>query len=355
MNDLPLSLKISRLAKRLQKLWIEWRGTSGQIYFQHRIAEYESMWKAVAHALGAEFCVLSKDIWEIRLDNSATRICNYQLEFDNPVVLRIAGNKPLVHQLLRQHGLPVPDHEVFRLSDIESIHEFAKGHPEGCVIKPANGYGGQGVTTHVRTERERRRAAVLASLYSSELLIEPQIAGESYRLLILNGQMVDAVCRQGLRLEGDGVLNIGKLIGRENMMREKQGLAPVDIDRDCEFTLAYQNLSLSSVPARNSQVLIKCVNDPFRKQVEVRTVYNKNVTMEICPAIVRQAESAAMVVGSRLLGVDIIARSINVPLEESGGIINEVNTTPALHHHYDVNSESYPRVSLMAVQSLLQQ
>lgn len=355
MNDLSLSLKLFRLVRRMQKLWIDWRGASGQIYFHHRVAEYEGMWKAVAATLGAEFRALSKDIWEIRLGGNATRVCNYQLEFDNPVVLRIAGNKPLVHKLLGQQGLPVPEYRVFRLSEVADVYEFSKRHPEGCVVKPANGYGGQGVTIHVRTRRELRRAAVLASLYSSDLLIEPQIPGESYRLLILNGRMVDAVCRRGLRLKGDGVSSIHELINRENTMRAIHSLMPVDIDRDCEFTLMYQNFSLSSVPANNSQVLIKSVNEPLRKQAEVRTVYNTNVTTEICPAIVRQAENAARIIGSRLLGVDILARRTDIPLEESGGAFNEVNTTPALHHHYDASRDSYPRVALMAIQSLLQQ
>lgn len=355
MNDLSLSLKLSRLLRRLQKLWIDWRGTSGQIYFQHRVAEYEKIWKAVAATLGAEFRALSKNIWEIRLDRNATRVCNYQLEFDNPVVLRIAGDKPLVHKLLGEQGLPVPEYRVFRLGEIADVYEFSERHPEGCVVKPASGYGGQGVTTHVRTRRELRRAAILASLYSSELLIEPQIPGESYRLLILDGRMVDAVCRRGLRLKGDGVSSIHDLINRENATRTLQGSTPIDIDRDCEFTLKYQNFSLSSVPANNSHVLIKSVNEPLRKQVEVRTVYNTNVTTEICPALVSQAENAARIIGSRLLGVDVLARRTDVPLEESGGAFNEVNTTPALHHHYDSSRESYPRAALMAIRSLLQQ
>ena len=34
-----------------------------------------------------------------------------------------------------------------------------------------------------------------------------------------------------------------------------------------------------------------------------------------------------------LAGVDLIAPDVALPLEESGGMVNEINTTPGLHHH----------------------
>ena len=42
-----------------------------------------------------------------------------------------------------------------------------------------------------------------------------------------------------------------------------------------------------------------------------------------------------------------------VPLHRCGGVINEVNTTPALHHHYDSPGARYPRVALDVVQAVL--
>jgi cyanophycin synthetase len=346
-------LVLARFGKRLKKLWVDWRGTSGQVYFEHRVAEYERMWRHVAQTLNAEFVRLADDVWELRRGERRTRICNFQLEYDNPVVLRIAGNKPLIHRLLASHGLPVPDHAVFRLRDLKTAYEFLAQHPAGCVIKPADGFGGKGVTTHILTRRELRNAALLASLYSPQLLVEPQIPGECFRLLVLNGRVVDAVCRRGLRLTGDGVASIAGLIERHNAERRREGAPAIDHDRDLEFTLRDQGLTLGSVPANDATVLLKSVNDPTRKQVEVRTVYSENVLSQVSPHIIEQAEAAARIVGSNLLGVDIIARRIDLPLKQTGGVINEVNTTPALHHHYDARREAYPPVALLAVSELL--
>jgi cyanophycin synthetase len=44
---------------------------------------------------------------------------------------------------------------------------------------------------------------------------------------------------------------------------------------------------------------------------------------------------------SGFAGIDIITLDPSVPLSESGGVINEVNTTPGLHHHYNhANADS---------------
>lgn len=348
-------LHIGRMYARLHKMWIDWRGTSNQIYFEHRVNEYREMWRSVAEKIGANFTMLAKDFWQLELDGNKTRINNHQLEFDNPVILNLAGNKSLVHRLLKENSIPVPDHIVFRLPELGKAYKFLKHHPEGCVIKPADGYGGKGVTTHILTEREVRTAAILASLYSRDLLMEAQIPGESYRILVIGGKMVHAVCRRGPRLRGDGISKVSDLIKTENIRLKNQNMRVLDVDRDCLFTLKYQNLSLNSIPAKDQIFLVKSINDPSRKQVEVRTVYNETVTHSICESIRHQAELAATILNSDFLGVDIITTNSQIPLEESDGVVNEVNTTPALHHHYDARVEKYPQAAVHAISILLKQ
>jgi cyanophycin synthetase len=310
------------------------------------------MWKAIAEARHGRFTELAPDLWQVEVDGVATRIHNHEMEFDNPVILGLAGRKPVIHRLLKSAGMQVPEYEVFTIGDLETAGQFVDRHPRGCVVKPADGYGGQGVSTHVQGREELRRAALLASLYGQELLIEAQIPGESYRLLVLDGKVVHAVCRRGPRLVGDGMSTIGQLIEADSTRRRASGQPPLDIDRDCLFTLEYQGLSLEATPPAGMSFLAKTVNDPARK-VEVRTVYNDTVTDIVCASIRQDAEAAARLVGSQFLGVDVITTDPTVPLRESGGVVNEVNTTPALHHHYDASREPYPRVAMQALDVLL--
>jgi D-alanine-D-alanine ligase-like ATP-grasp enzyme len=59
--------------------------------------------------------------------------------------------------------------------------------------------------------------------------------------------------------------------------------------------------------------------------------------------------------GIQLAGVDVMTTDIAAPLEATGGVIGEVNTMPALHHHYLVRE---PRrgapVASLILRSLLQ-
>jgi cyanophycin synthetase len=345
-------LSFERKAMRLRKMIVDWGGWSGQVYFEHRVAEYRAMWRSVAAARGGTFTELAPDLWEIELDGRRARILNHEVELDDPVTLGLAGRKPTVHRLLQQAGLAVPEHAVFSLEQLDVAQRFVAARPRGCVIKPAGGYGGKGVTTQVRHPGEVRRAAVLASLYDAELLVEAQIPGESHRLLVLKGRLVDAVVRRAPRLRGDGSGRVRDLWRAENVRRRQSGDPLLEIGRDCEFTLAAQGLSLDAVPVAG-QIFMATSGDAPRKYTEVRTVYTERVTDRICEAVRRDAETAARLVGSDFLGVDIITTDPSRPLPETGGVINEVNTTPALHHHYERGREPFPRVAPAVLDAVL--
>jgi cyanophycin synthetase len=266
----------------------------------------------------------------------------------------VAGNKPFVYRLLRDGRLRVPEHEVFGLCELQRAEKFFWRNPKGCVVKPARGTSsGVGITTHVLTRREVRKAATLASLYDSQVLIEQMIPGESYRLLVLNGKFIHAVQRRGPRLKGNGVSSVEMLIRAENVRLTQKGEGALGLGRDCSFTLDYQNLSLSSIPAEGHEFLVSSVNDPGQRRVEVRTVYNSVVTDLVCDALKKDAESVAEALGSRFVGVDIVTVDPRIPLEQSGGAIIEANTTPGLHHHYDRQRERYPEPALLVLRALL--
>jgi cyanophycin synthetase len=160
-------------------------------------------------------------------------------------------------------------------------------------------------------------------------------------------------CWRGPRLQGDGIRSVHALIQAENARRGAGGHGELDTDRDCLFTLECQGLALDSVPRADRVFLVKSVNDAARKYQEVRTVYNEAVTDSICESIRLDSERTARLVGSDFLGVDVITTDPTQPLHQSGGVINEVNTTPALHHHYEKDGARYPDAALLAVRALL--
>lgn len=342
-----------REALRLRKLIAARVGWSRQTYFEHRVAEYHRMWQKIAAARGGRFGELARDLWQIEIGQVRVRVLNYQLEFDNPVTLALAANKGVVHRLLSEEGISVPPHALFALDHLEVARRFVALRPLGTVIKPVGGYGGKGVTTHVLRAGEVGRAALLASIYDDQLLVEAMIPGESYRLLVLEGRVIDTVVRRGPRLTGDGTSTVGQLLASENSRRRAANVPPLTVDRDARFALASQRLDLGSRLEAGREVLIKYVASPTGSSSEVRTVYTSPAAELVCDSIRRDAETAARVVGSDFLGVDVITTDPSLPLSATGGVINEVNTTPALHHHYDPEREDYPRAAVLALDALI--
>lgn len=327
-------------------------GRTHQIYFEDRVDEYRRIWETVATAIGADFEQLDREIWRISRARRSCLISTYLLQLDDPVVLRLCGQKPLVHGLLMQANLPVPDHVTFSLDTLSQAEDLLARHPNGIVIKPAAGYGGKGVTTHLTARREIRRAALTASMYSRQLLAEQQIAGECYRLLVFRGRVIGAVRRTGVRVTGDGATTIAELAASR---ADVSGISRLDDDLDIRFTLSAQGLSLASVPAAGAEVLCRssqCSQEELERP-ELRTVYDADVAGAISENVLATATAAAEVVSSEFLGVDIIATDVTGKLEACGGVINEVNTSPALHHHYDSKREDYPACARDIIEALL--
>lgn len=344
MSTLPLSIKLQQLAYKFQKKWAKLTGSTGQIYFEDRVKQYRLIWETIAKELDASFTELDNDLWQIERNGKIVRLLNYRLPLDNPVVLGLAGRKPVVHKLLKEQNIPIPEYTLFSLKSLDKAYEFLQRFPLSCVVKPAGGYGGKGVTTHITNNKQLKKAAILASLQSSNLLIEQQIVGECYRLLVVNGKHVHAVRRNGYKVTGDGQSTIKQLTNSDSSL---------SIDDDCLFTMAAQNITWDTIPGKDQTFLIKSIGKTNQSTSELRTVYDETVTDKVCPEIIRDAEEAARIVESDFLGVDIITTNIGSDLRKTGGTFNEVNTTPALHHHYDSEVEAYPGPALDIVKELL--
>lgn len=336
----PTLLQLLSCGRRAQAA-VRRRNRAVQEIQRHRSRFYEQAWRAAAQELGAQVDCLGEDILEIRLGEASTRVCRNTTALDDPVTLQLAGNKPAVYRLLARRGLPVPEHAEFSLPRTELAIAFLQRNAGPCVVKPASDTGkGDGVTTGVATRRHLAWAAAAAAAFGRDLLIEQQIPGANYRLLYLDGVLLDAVLRRPPTVVGDGRSTIRDLVSQANAERLAQGIAACQVlissDLDMKRTLARQGLSLKSVP-------------PDGTEVELKTVINENGARDnlpaahlLCDAIVEAGALAAQAVGVRLAGVDMVTRDPTRPLTDSGGVVLEVNTTPGFYYHYHQNQGHCP-------------
>lgn len=332
-----LSLDLVRTAYYLGHVWTKLAGRGGLLDDQARTKYYYDIWKRAADELNAEFSTLPYGFCEVRLGKRVTRICEHLVMLDHHVTLQLARNKPLVHKLLAKHDIALPPYCEFSLYELPVAISFLRSQHSACVVKPAQGSaGGEGVTTNVRSTRELKRAAIYASLYSHSLLIERQIEGDAYRLLYLDGKLIDALKRRPPGVTGDGTSTIRDLIEAENARRgDRAGTSAVrliTIDHDCKATLKQAGLSLNSVPPPGAEITVKTVSN------ESSDKESKSVRSLVCNSIVQEAGKAAEILGVRLAGVDVLTTDPGIPLRDSGGVIIEVNAAPGIHYHYQINN-----------------
>jgi cyanophycin synthetase len=309
-----------------------------------RGAFYDEVWRDAAEHCGASIVSRGEHAFEIHRGERMLNVCCNTTDLDSDDTLELAGNKPAVHRLLLSHGLPTPHFVEFGLGTLSRALEFlasTRVTGSACVVKPARDTGGgHGVTTGITSPFELAWALAAALPLGGHFLIEQQVAGENYRLLYLDGKLVDAILRGSPQVVADGRSTVADLLDRLNADRVSRGLEGSQVlvtrDLDLRRTLARQGLQPGSVPPAGNRVILKTVIN------ENSADDNESVRDRMSPSIIEAGMRAASLVGARLAGVDVVTTDISRSLSETGGVILEVNTTPGFHYHYHNRSGRCP-------------
>jgi cyanophycin synthetase len=311
----------------------------------------EAIWTEAAAEVGASLTSLAPGFFEVRKDEKSTRVVRERVMLNDAVSIEIAEAKPLARRLIAESGIPVPDWCDFDAGDPRRGYEFLAQEKPPFVVKPATGSGGKGITTNVRLPSELRRAAITATRWDSRLMLERQVEGDLYRLLVLDGHVIDVVRRLRPRLTGDGESTIKELILAENRRRlaDPRSFVGLPLDLDCLLTLKAQKLGLRSVPSRGATFTVRTVTN-HNGELE-----NETVDGSIGKELHADAALAAELLGLRLAALDIVTQDIRSTLQKSRGVVLEVNAVPALSHHYRVADRSHAtRVAVPILRALLE-
>ncbi len=244
---------------------------------------------------------------------------------------RLSNDKHVTSRALWRAGIPVPRQlEIKRKEDIE--HAIAEiGFP--LVVKGRTGSKGRSVTAGINDMREVEAALAKVGHYGEKPLIEQQIAGTDYRLLVVDGKLVAAARRRAAQVLGDGRQTVRELIAEENERREARGgyahwLVPLVLDDDSLAVLARQDLTPDVVPTQGQAVRLRSAGNISQGGLP------EDVTELVHPETVATAVRAARVIGLDIAGVDVLTTDIGRPLAETGGAVIEVNHYPNLRPHY---------------------
>jgi len=245
----------------------------------------------------------------------------------------IAADKQITRRLLEDAGVPIAPGGAAQTAAQAVRLLTALGAP--VVVKPRQGSQGQHVVLNLCTPAEVEQAYAAAG---GDVVVERQLAGRDYRVLIVAGEVAAAAERVAAHVVGDGQSTVAELVARTNAdprrgVGHARVLTRIDLDANALAVLDRQQRPPDSVPPAGLQVWL-------RDNANLSTGgTGSDVTDRVHPDVTRLCLRVAALVGLDIAGIDLRLPDIAAPLPPTGdpdrltaGVI-EVNAVPGLRMH----------------------
>ncbi len=282
---------------------------------------------------------------------------------DAHIAQKIQRDKWATNRFIERMQLQLPKWEL--LPNKSQIEKIWDKYSKPIVIKPTGLTAGMGVTVGINTLERAKQAyddalEILSqtprSKWQTKIMIQEQVKGEDYRLLVINGNLEIVTKRIPAFIIGDGKKNIKELIEAENsnpkrnIFNPSHILKPIKIDKPLTDCLQDQNLTLDSVPNKDERIPVRRVAS--MSQGGITEDFTDSVSKEIKVMV----ESIAHSLHAFTLGVDVMCLDISKPLTKENGAILEVNTMPETYLNlYPVLGQTREYVADIYIEQLLKE
>ena len=256
----------------------------------------------------------------------------------NPVgASDIAKDKDYAAFFMRKMGYPTVRGKSFFSDEwceavgskrnIHAAYRYAQTLGFPVIVKPNSGTQGTDVAL-IHTKKDFYRAMKQIFKHDRIALVQKQVHGRDYRIVVLDKEVISAYERIPLNMVGDGRSTIAQLLARK-------ARAFVASSRDTRINmkdpriaakLKYQGRSLTYVPRRGEQVFL-LDNANLSSGGDAVDVTNK-----IHPDFEKLAIKLTRDMGLRLCGVDIMVAG-NMAQKPQKYWILEINAAPGLDHY----------------------
>lgn len=244
--------------------------------------------------------------------------------------VEIACDKEDTKYLLEQAEVPVPKGDIVKTE--RGLEDAVKriGYP--LVIKPINGNHGRGITCDIDNWEDALVAFTAAKEISRSVIVERNIKGDDYRLLVIDHKLVAAANRTAAHVIGDGKSTIQELIDKTNQ-DPRRGYGHENVLTN----ITVNDMTLNILKDKGYTVDTVIANGEFLKLKDTGNLSTggtaEDVTDIVHPFNVFMAERISRIIGLDICGIDIMTTHIDKPLTETGGAVLEVNAAPGFRMH----------------------
>lgn len=290
------------------------------------------MWRAAQRLrIPCRYMLSGVLYYELGLGARSRRVHKGMFEPETHISFRLGANKSWTAKLMHDAGLKVPLQRL--VSSYEKAKETAAAIGYPVVVKPTSRGGQKGVILNIRSEAELQDvcSGIPAGV---SYLVEKHMPGKSYRLLTVNGRLLNAYEYERPFVRGNGHDSIKALIAEENRspLRGKGkrfANAPIDLET-IEITrktpFGDLGLTVDSVPEAGQRVDLSY----FGTWYHAGTV--REVTDQVHPDYERILQRAHATIPIPVCGYDFLCEDISAPPMEKGYAVNEINSFPALRN-----------------------
>lgn len=291
----------------------------------------------------------------------SNQVCSFSSSKDTYLAFMTQRDKTLTNQIIERLNIPTPKWvEIKSKEDIEKHwEEFTKP----VVIKPAGLTGGNGVVTKINTKEEAFKALEFANQiinakerqkYQYKILMQEQVKGEDYRILVIDGKFRIATKRIPAFVTGDGKNNLSKLIKltnadpRRDITNPTHTLKPIQIDDSLTDFLKEQDLTIEYTPKKDERVFLRKVASMSKGGI------TEDFTDMVHPQIKAICETLATSIHAYSLGVDVLCVDISKPLTVENGAIIECNTMPEAYlNSFPLIGKQYNDIGMTFLEGLI--
>jgi D-alanine-D-alanine ligase-like ATP-grasp enzyme len=282
---------------------------------------------------------------------------------DAHMAQKFQRDKWATNTFIERMQLPLPKWDVLKTKkDIEKLWDTFE---KPVVIKPTGLTAGKGVTVGIDSIEKANKAFDYAlkmideknrNAWQRKIMIQEQVQGEDYRLLVINGKLQITTKRIPAFVVGDGKSSIEKLIEKENedprrdLSNPAHILKPIRIDEPLLNYLKDQQRTLKDIPQKDEKIPVRKVAS--MSQGGITEDFTDSISEEIKTIV----ESISQSVHAFTLGVDVMCKDISKPLTKDNGAILEINTMPETYLNlYPVLGEQRGYVADIYIDELLKE